>query len=84
MITVHRVYDYYYCYCTITVTVTVSSQYSSNMEIDYLTELNNNVNGQVTLELEKLMEESVCILGGPRIQVAQPTEGSTAGFLGDD
>ena len=26
----------------------------------------------------------VCILGGPRIQVAQPTEGSTAEFLRDD
>ena len=23
-------------------------------------------------------------MGGPRIQVAQPTEGSTAGFPGDD
>jgi len=28
--------------------------------------------------------DSVCILSGPRIQVAQPTEGSTAGFPGDD
>ena len=29
-------------------------------------------------------EDNVCILGGPRIQVAQPTEGSTAEFPGDD
>ena len=28
--------------------------------------------------------DSVCILGGPRIRVTQPTEGSTAGFPGDD
>ena len=26
--------------------------------------------------------DSVCILGGPRIQVTQPTYGSTAGFRG--
>ena len=42
-----------YCYCslflllftmyTITVTVTASSQYSSNMDIDCLTEINNNI-----------------------------------------
>ena len=29
-------------------------------------------------------EDSVCTLGVPRIQVAQPTEGSTVGLLGDD
>jgi len=28
--------------------------------------------------------DNVCILGGPKIQVAQQTEGSTAGFPGDD
>ena len=28
--------------------------------------------------------DNVCILGGPRIQVTQPIEGSTEGFLGDD
>ena len=60
----HRIHGY--CYCsrflllfivdTITVTVTVivtvtaSSQYSSNTDIDCLTESNNNVNGQLTLD----------------------------------
>jgi len=44
---IHRIYDY--CYCIVTITVTVSSQYSRNMDIDCLTELNNNVNGQFTL-----------------------------------
>ena len=56
LITVHRVYDYCYCYCT--VTVTVSSQCSSNMNIDCLTELNNNLNEQLALGLGKLMEET--------------------------
>jgi len=28
--------------------------------------------------------DSVCILGGPRIRVTQPTEGSTAGLPEDD
>ena len=28
--------------------------------------------------------DSVCIFDGPRIQVAQPTDGSIAGFPGDD
>jgi len=52
---IHRIHGY--CYCplllllftvytiTVTVTVIVSSQYANNMDIDYLTELNNNVNG---------------------------------------
>ena len=66
---IHSIHDY--CYyslflllftvytiiVTVTVTVTVSSQYSSNTDIDCLTELNNNVNGQLALGLGKLMEE---------------------------
>jgi len=71
---------------TVIVTVTVSSQYSSNTDIDCLAELNNNVNGQLTLRLGEIDGgDNVCILGGPKIQqVTQSTEGSTAGFLGDD
>ena len=58
-VTVHRVYDY--CYCTITVTVTTSSQYSSNTDIDYLTELNNNIKRQLTTGLEKLMDKTASV-----------------------
>jgi len=83
LITVHRVYDYYYC--TVIVIITTSSQYSSNKNIDCLTELNNNINGQTYTGIGKSDGgDSVYILGEPRIQVAQPTEGSTAGFLGYD
>ena len=38
---------------TVIVTVVASSQYSSNMDFDFLIELNNNLNRQVTLRLEK-------------------------------
>jgi len=31
------------------------------MDIDYLTELNNNVNEQLILELEKLIEETTFV-----------------------
>jgi len=31
------------------------------LNIDYLTELNNNVNGQLTLRLRKLMEETAFV-----------------------
>ena len=49
---IHSIHGYCYCLLflllftvyTITVTVT-ASQYSSNTDIDYLTKLNNNVNG---------------------------------------
>ena len=33
----------------------------SNMNFKCLTELNNNVNGQLTLRLEKLMEETTSV-----------------------
>jgi len=46
-------------YCT--VTVTASSKYSSNTDFDCLTELNNNVNGQLILRMGKLMEETASI-----------------------
>ena len=52
------------------------------MDIDCLTELNNNINGQLTLRLGKLMEETTSIFWVPRIQIAQPTYDSTAGFRG--
>ena len=45
-----------YCYCT--VTVTVSSQYSRQHDIDCLTELNININGQLILGLKKLIEKT--------------------------
>ena len=61
LITVRRVYDYCYYYCTVTITVTASFQYPSNMNFNCLTELNNNVNGQITLGLEKLMEETTSV-----------------------
>jgi len=48
-----------------------------------MTELNNNVNEQLTLRLRKFDGgDIVCILVGPRIQAAQPTYGFTAGFRG--
>ena len=70
---IHRIYGY--CYCSlflllftiytitviVTVTVTASSPYSSNTDIDCLTELNNNINGQLILGLEKLREEAVSV-----------------------
>ena len=37
-----------------------------------ITKLNNNVNGQLTLGLGEIDGEDVCILDGPRMQVAQP------------
>ena len=37
------------------------SQYSSSMDIDCLTDLNNNVNGQLILGLGKLMEETTFV-----------------------
>ena len=55
---VHCVYDYYWLlYCT--VTVTVSSRILSNMILILLTELNNN--GQLTLGLGKLVEETASV-----------------------
>jgi len=60
LITVHRVYNYCYCYCTVTITVTASFQYSSNM-IQIIFELNNNIDGQLILGLEKLMEETASV-----------------------
>jgi len=50
---IHRIHGYWYCLLfmllytvyLITVTVIASSQYSSNMILIVLTELNNNVNG---------------------------------------
>ena len=45
--------------------------------------MNNNVNGQLTLGLGKLMEETASIFWVD-LQIAQPTEDSTAAFLGDD
>ena len=73
---VHRILGYWYCLLswllftvyTITVdyyTVPLLSLYHpgilSNMDIDYLTELNNNVNEQLILELEKLIEETTFV-----------------------
>ena len=66
---IHGIHGYYYCSLflllftvyTITVTVTASSQYSSDMDIDCLTELNNNINGQLTLGLGKFMEETASV-----------------------
>jgi len=46
---------------TVTDTVITSSQYSSNIDFDSLTDLNNNVNRQLTLGLGKLMEETASI-----------------------
>ena len=71
----------YYYY---TVTVTVSTQYSSNMDFNYLTELNNNVNGQLTLRLGKLTGETAFVFWvdlGYRLRsrLTVPLEGS-----GDD
>jgi len=48
-----------YCYCA--VTVTASSQHSSYTNFDCLTELNNNVNGQLILGLGNLMEETTSV-----------------------
>jgi len=50
IIDVYRVYDYCYCYFT------ALSQYSSNMILIVLTEINNYVNRQLILRLKKLME----------------------------
>ena len=68
---------------TIIVIVNVSSPYSSNMNIDCLIKLNNNVNGQLTLELRKLMEETTPVfwvdLG---YMLRSRNKGSTVGFPG--
>ena len=48
-----------------------------------LTEIHNNVNGKNYTGIGKIDGgDSVCILGGPRMQVAQPRYGFTAGFRG--
>ena len=48
-----------------------------------LTELNNNIKRQLTLGLGKIDGgDNACILGGPTIQVAQTTFGSTTVFRG--
>ena len=88
---IHRIHGY--CYCsrslllftvyaiTITVTVTASSQYSSNLNIDYLIELNNKVKRQLTLGSKKLMEETASVIWvdlGYRLR--SRNESSTAGF----
>jgi len=67
---IRRIHGYCYCspciqllllllYCT--VTIIVSFQYSSNMDIDWLTELYNNINEQLILGLKKLMEETMSV-----------------------
>ena len=67
---IYRIHDYCYCLLflllstvyTITVIILLlPSQYSSNMNIDCLIELNNNINGQLTLGLGKLMEETASV-----------------------
>ena len=70
---IHHIHGYCYCLLflllftvytitvTVTVMVTVSLQYSSNMDIDCLTELNNNVNGQLKSGLRKLLEETTYV-----------------------
>ena len=53
------------------------------MNIDCLTELNNNVKKITYTGIGEIDgRDIVCILGGPKIQVAQPRYGSTAGFRG--
>ena len=94
---VHRIHDYCYrslllilfTVYTITVdcyTVSLLSSYLpsviSNMVLIVMTELNNNVNGQLILGLGKLMEETTSVFWVDLIQVAQPTEGSLQGSWG--
>ena len=84
IVTVHRVYEYRYYYCTILLLSQYRLSTLSSMILIVLTELNNNINGQLTLRLGKIDGgDSVFILSEPRIQVTQSTEGSTVGFPGD-
>jgi len=90
---IHRIHGY--CYysrslllftvyaitITVTVTATASSEYSTNLNIDYLTELNNKVKRQLTLGSKKLMEETASVIWvdlGYRLR--SRNESSTAGF----
>jgi len=47
-----------------------------------LINLNKNINRTYTGTGKINGEDSICILGGPKIHVVQPSNGSTAGFQG--